>query len=109
MEQHQIDKLVDKIQNNELLVFCGAGISFNSGLPLANQLKCFILGELGLQTEDIDCLMKSNIPFEGFMQCLVENSGMMGISEIIDIFRNPQLHPTNTHFGLADSPGVGPR
>lgn len=54
-------------------VLCGAGISYNSGLPLASTLKEAILRTLTQNEEDVQEIMRSHIPFESFMQTLFDN------------------------------------
>jgi tetratricopeptide (TPR) repeat protein/NAD-dependent SIR2 family protein deacetylase len=61
------------IEQGELSVFCGAGISINSGLPPANALKQHILSVLTDQEVDVDLLMNARIPFESFMERIFQN------------------------------------
>jgi len=83
-------------KKGEFAVFCGAGISKNSGLPLANELKRHILEKLPLVKEDIEEIMSSNLPFEAFMETLSENSD---ISKIFEIFENGR--PNTNHILIA--------
>lgn len=81
-------------EKREFALFCGAGISKNSGLPLANELKQYILEKLSIDKKDIDEIMASNLPFEAFMETLSESSD---ISKILEIFENG---PPNTNHIL---------
>ena len=83
-------------KEGEFAIFCGAGISRNSGLPLANDLKQSILGKLPIDKKDIDEVMNSNLPFEAFMEILSENTN---ISKIIDIFKRGE--PNTNHIMIA--------
>ena len=47
-----IDEIIMGINLSETVVFCGAGISRNSGLPIVNQLVPCILDKLKLPPED---------------------------------------------------------
>ncbi len=80
----------------KLAIFCGAGISRNSGLLLASEVKKRILKILLEDTIDIDEIMDSNLPFEAFMQIIWEN---FDISSILDLFELGE--PNTTHIFIA--------
>lgn len=94
--QNLIFKISESIRKRELAMFCGAGISWNSGLPLANKLKQSILEELPMNAADRDEAMKSNLPFEAFIETLSENTD---ISRLLDIFE--QGTPNTNHTLIA--------
>jgi len=87
---------LDSLLLGEFAIFCGAGISKNSGLPLANELKQSILEKLPIDKKDIDEVMNSNIPFEAFMETISENTD---IPKILDIFE--QGVPNTNHILIA--------
>lgn len=59
----------DALGSKNLAVFCGAGISKNSGIPLANELKAYILNVLPICAEKREVeLIMSAVPFEAFME-----------------------------------------
>ena len=69
-----IKKIVAK-RKGELAVFCGAGISYNSGLPLAYDLMRYILCALGITNKkEQDSILDSKIPLEKFIQLIINNS-----------------------------------
>ncbi|MCK4532883.1 tetratricopeptide repeat protein [bacterium] len=51
--QDCIQKTINSIKEKELVIYCGAGISLNSGVPLANDLKLYILEKLSVDKKDI--------------------------------------------------------
>ena len=83
-------------RKGELAVFCGAGISMNSGLPSARQLKKCILKKLPVEKNDMEEIMTSSIPFEAFMQKI---SGNSNISMILNIFGKGK--PNTNHILIA--------
>ena len=95
-----IEEIIKGINLCETVVFCGAGISRDSGLPIVNQLVPYILKKLELPLEDIQLILdKDNspkIPFEAFMECIQENS-KPGV--IFDIYE--QGVPNTSHILLA--------
>lgn len=92
-----MEKIFTKISRpSEFAIFCGAGISKNSGLPLANQLKECVLKRFFLDKKDIPELMRSDLPFEGFME-IIRNK--VDISKILDIFALGT--PSTNHMFLA--------
>jgi tetratricopeptide (TPR) repeat protein/NAD-dependent SIR2 family protein deacetylase len=89
-------KLVQSIKAKETVVFCGAGISRHSGLPIVNELVPYILGKLGVTPEETQTIMNSNLPFEAFMETLRSNSD---VDKIFDIFNLGE--PNTNHILLA--------
>lgn len=87
---------LDNVRFDKWSVFCGAGISKKSGLPLANELKQYILETLSLEKENINELMTANIPFEVFMETISEN---VDIYTLLDIFQNGE--PNTNHILIA--------
>jgi hypothetical protein len=72
--------------SKNLAVFCGAGISKNSGIPLADELKAYVLSLMPICTEksEIDLIM-SALPFEAFME-IVQSA--FPITAILDVFKS---------------------
>lgn len=84
-----------------MVLFCGTGISKNSGLPLSNELKLYILEKLFVDKninseKDIKKIMKSNLPFEAFMEIISENNG---ISDILDMLISGK--PNTNHIMIS--------
>jgi len=84
-----MDSLVDFIKSKDLVLFVGAGISKNppSNLPLANELRSFILEKISGKNKEIREFYEENLkeehevgkkifdyPLEGFFQILFHNS-----------------------------------
>jgi len=59
----------------DLAIFCGAGISRNSGLPLASELTARIISRLTKNPADREVLNQAQLelPFEAFMDVLFQN------------------------------------
>ncbi len=96
-----LDKLSDIIHtNNKYAFFVGAGISKNSGLPLAGELMNYIINSLtkGLEVdeEDIKQINVSTIQFELFIQTLFEYNVS---PKMYDFFKNG--YPNNNHKFIA--------
>ena len=87
----------EKIDLNKMAIFCGAGISYNSGLPLANDLMRYILRVIGFSITDADKILNSKLPFESFIQTL---SNECEIEEILNIYKEGL--PNTNHFFLAN-------
>ena len=88
--------LLDIFGFKDFTIFCGAGISKNSGLPLANELLQYIIEKLPFDKKDIEEIVASNFPFEAFMESLSENTD---ISKILDIFKEGE--PNTAHILIA--------
>ncbi|MFH1014332.1 MAG: tetratricopeptide repeat protein [Nitrospirota bacterium] len=85
-----IREIIGGIKRNETVVFCGAGISFNSGLPVVNQLVPSVLRKLAMPQAEQNIVMDATIgkmcmPFEAFMEIVGNNSDPTPIYEIYDL------------------------
>ncbi len=88
--------------DEEIAIFLGAGISYNSGLPLANDIVSKILEALFSDKSEFSEIMNSALPFEVFMDVLSVNSD---ISKIFEIFK--QGEPNSTHIFIAKLAKIG--
>ncbi len=88
--------LKKSIKSKEMVIFCGAGISFNSGLPLANDLVRYVLEKLSVSKEETETIINSNLPFEAFIETLREGRNVDKIFDIFDFGI-----PNTNHFLLA--------
>lgn len=95
-----IDKIFnsiqDYIQKSELAIFCGAGISYNSGIPLVFDIKKRILQELELKNDEISNILDFPMPFESFMESLIN---LHKTEFLFDIFESTQ--PNANHYLIA--------
>lgn len=55
-----ISILSEKLERGGLSIFCGAGISFNSGIMTVEPLVKYLLGFLSAEQEDIELYLKDN-------------------------------------------------
>lgn len=78
-----IIEICERIKFCKTAIFCGAGISYNSGLPLANDLIKYILKILNVEESDAELILNSNLPFEAFIEILKNE---VNIDCILDIF-----------------------
>lgn len=69
---------IENTQNGELIIFAGAGISKNSGLPLANQLIAKVIEKLdedeNMSVDIQEKLQNLRMPFESFMEIILRDS-----------------------------------
>lgn len=92
---------LQSLKYGEIAIFAGAGISKDSGLPLANELKKWILSKLMTEKEDIEEIMHSGIPFEYFIHSLP-----LDINEkIFKIFKYGE--PNTNHILIAKLAKLG--
>ena len=93
-----IDK--DKLKDGGLAIFCGAGISKNSGIPLARETNRHILEVLKIDDKDINEL-NNNIPFEAFME-IISDYGNLPTDfsrSILDMYNHSK--PNINHLVIA--------
>lgn len=72
-----IEQIADQLLNKKSIIFCGAGISRNSGLPIVDQLVTIFLREMKISKESIKEIVdnsgKLKVPFEYFIEKISEN------------------------------------
>lgn len=95
-DQPWLKFLSSAIQSKSLAVFCGAGASFNSGIPLAYELKREILTRLSLPEDEVKKQLSLDLPFELFMSCVNYGLPAKGLT---DIFLKGA--PNQNHFLIA--------
>ena len=78
-------------------VFCGAGISVNSGIPIVVTLQSYLLRKLGIPDNNIELILNSGMPFEVFMETINELSDISALLCIFDVGQ-----PNHTHKFLAN-------
>jgi len=91
-----ISEVTTALKQKTLSIFCGAGISFNSGLPIVDQLLNYLYKTLELDDTAKYKLFESEIPFERVMETLLIESE---IYEIQNIFLEGT--PNNNHKFIA--------
>ena len=102
-------ELIEIIRSRNTIVFCGAGISFHSGLPLAFGSKKqkeggiehyglinVILKELSVSDTAIEEVQHSSLPFESFFEIF---DSVLDTSELLDVFNAD--NPSSSHMLLA--------
>lgn len=96
-----IDEIINGISLGKMVIFCGAGISRYSGLPISNEFIKYILKKLKIPFKDLKLIFNKRnslkIPFESFMEVLQEESEM---DELFNIFL--QGEPNANHLLLAE-------
>lgn len=90
------ERLLKPIGKKKVAIFCGAGISYNSGLPLVSELLEKIFSKLELSSKQIQLINNSKLPFERIMESVLDESAL---DEIIDIFEKGI--PNTNHILIA--------
>lgn len=91
-----ISGVIEGIKTGKTVLFLGAGISRNSGIPMVAQLVPYILQKLDVTKEETELVMNSDLPFEVFMEILHESSN---IDRLLDVFEGGQ--PNAMHILIA--------
>lgn len=91
-----IGDLCRSIKGRECVVFCGAGISRNSGIPLVVEFEDHLLTALKVHEMDRSRLIRSDLPFEAFMEVLQLSNGF---GELLSVYSMGL--PNSTHRLLA--------
>ena len=104
MASEPLIKICDRVFGaNKLAVFCGAGISKNSGLPLAAELKRSILKELLTNESEVDEIVRVRLPFEAFIQSVFDpqivSDKNTHVGQILDLFGRGE--PNSNHRCIA--------
>ncbi len=101
MTSPELNSILANIINGGTIIFCGAGISRDSGLPIVNQIVPSILSKFNLELQEIESILdKSNnpkLPFELFIEILQENSD---INDLLSIYEEGE--PNLNHLIVAN-------
>jgi tetratricopeptide (TPR) repeat protein len=68
----EVDELVTLLRDGKVAVFCGSGISIGSGIPDAESLRRELLAQLPASAREVRWLMQCGLPFEAFLETLLE-------------------------------------
>lgn len=97
----QIFLLRDAIKKQEVAFFVGAGISCNSGLPLAHELKRYILKKLRINDKEIKEIMECrDLPLERFMDVISSPSRSVFKSYMHTLLLKPEFSSALKIFAL---------
>ncbi|KKG32299.1 tetratricopeptide repeat protein [Methanosarcina mazei] len=94
--QSVLELIDNAIKSRKMAIFCGAGISRNSGLPIVSEIVPRILTKLELNEEDKEEVLTANLRFEVLMGILAENSDITPIIEIYNLGE-----PNTNHIFIA--------
>lgn len=91
-----VERLAASFRAGEAAVFCGAGLSFRSGLPLVSQLVPRALETTGATRKEIRVMMRSGLPFEAFVEMLGRYTPVDDLLRLFDLGE-----PNTNHLLLA--------
>lgn len=80
---NSFNEIAEEIKSKKPAIFCGAGISFNSGIPIVSVFLDYLFTKLELTANQIKLIQQSKLPFESIMEMTLRESGL---DEIIEIF-----------------------
>jgi tetratricopeptide (TPR) repeat protein len=75
-------EIVEEIKSNRSAIFCGAGISFNSGVPIVPAFLDYLFTKIKLTADQVTLIQQSSLPFESIMEMTLRESGLDEIQEI---------------------------
>jgi NAD-dependent SIR2 family protein deacetylase len=88
--------LTHSLREGNFAVFCGAGISKNSGLPLVYEIEKRVLKHLLTNPEEIKEVLDFGMPFELFLDNISQSTEILPLLKIF-----AQGKPNTTHLFLA--------
>jgi tetratricopeptide (TPR) repeat protein len=83
IQQETAALVYNLLHSGDSVIYCGAGISLNSGLPLANDLVREIVKGLGVDGAECEKIVQHGFPFEGFIEVLANNAE---VNELFSVF-----------------------
>jgi tetratricopeptide (TPR) repeat protein len=87
-----ITLIIESIQDQKLAVFCGAGISRHSGIPIASQFVNHVLEKLECSPNEKEIIENSVLPFEAFVEIV---AGDTDIDEVLKVFEFESPNPNH--------------
>lgn len=98
----ELEKLAHLLMAGHVAVFCGAGISIDSGLPSADDLRAALLELLPASEREVDWLRHYGMPFEEFLEAIHNH---VALGPIRDLFAEGE--PSAGHRFVADLASLG--
>ncbi|WP_288882966.1 tetratricopeptide repeat protein [Pedobacter panaciterrae] len=80
-----LKSILDQLTNQKISIFCGAGISYNSGLPVVYNFLEAIFNKFELSDEEKSIIHNTEFPFEAFIEMLQEECET---DELLKIFKD---------------------
>jgi tetratricopeptide (TPR) repeat protein len=101
--EQALDKIVSGLNSKETVVWCGSGISKNSGIPVVGQFLEYLLTRIEIEDQDKKAILNSNLPFEKFMEIISETTRADRLFDIYDADRPREnyIRPDANHVLLA--------
>ena len=97
--------LFNSLQYGQSIIFCGAGVSFNSGIPIVKPMLRLLLKQLGAEKNDIDKYIKSPYPFEATIENLKERLDDEDLIELLNFFGIQNPNDNHRYFAKLCSNG----
>jgi NAD-dependent SIR2 family protein deacetylase len=85
------EKVLELINSKSLALFCGAGISYNSGIPTVQPLIEYMFRKFGATDEHIEAYIDSNFPFEATVETIALDTLVKGLLDVFD-YINPNAN-----------------
>jgi tetratricopeptide (TPR) repeat protein len=92
--QDFIEYIIEALDSGETALFCGAGISRDSGLPVAEKLTSRVMEKLGFSRSETTILQQSDLPFEAFIETLGEAHDLSSLLRLFESKRTNKNHAT---------------
>lgn len=93
----------NKFKKGSLCVFCGAGISLHSGIPLASTLIKAVLKYLKFNEEEKKSFLRADLPFESVVEMLFETTDLR---PLLKIFQNKEPNLNHILFAKLAAAGI---
>lgn len=74
-----MQKLIDDLMGRQVALFCGAGISADSGVPLSRTFLRHVLESLGGTHAETETILDSAVPFELKLEDVLGMTGSVGL------------------------------
>jgi tetratricopeptide (TPR) repeat protein len=85
------EKVLELINSKSLALFCGAGISYNSGIPTVRPLIEYMFRKFGSIDEHTQVYLDSNFPFEATVEVIAQDTLIKGLLDVFD-YINPNAN-----------------
>jgi tetratricopeptide (TPR) repeat protein/NAD-dependent SIR2 family protein deacetylase len=93
---------IQNLKDEELGIFCGAGISRDSGIPIVKPFLDYILTQFGLSKDEKHILLNDEQPFEKVVETFLRINEENGKKLLFNSFDNDylQLTPNTAHYWI---------
>jgi tetratricopeptide (TPR) repeat protein len=86
------NELFEDLRTGKMAIFCGAGISYKSGLPVVRPFLCKLFDMLSLTDQEKKSILGSETPFENILELISQETDISLLKEVFGLGQPNRTH-----------------